>query len=440
MKTIIIASTFFATNLLTACLAKAPAQYPGGRSGASKVASVTMPIPPAMKPFVAEDKINAYSLVITGGACLDGATGTTINKPFAKLSPDDKLANEKIRKACDYTVILSLGKADAAGTKMEKIYLTNDIEGKRTFVTKDKTQSDKIPMDVIVWATDLGKQELGIGQPIIVPSITEVDANINVSISNSNQPSSFDWRKEIVLSDVPTFTFTGDHHGSAYYLDIMQHTPKEELFTGQGASTEAHETLHGLVNSMRNKTSDDDGFFYFENGKGAYVLQPKKVSSKVKDYVGTNFKTEAQLNYKTYLVDQPAQWPDVLYLFDEWNGYVATARTAVEMQNAGKWDNQNADPLMGLSDFLYFGCAAVTALKDHDPEYLQQNKQFKAMFAMMAEMSIQWIDAGQKTTKWPTSAGPKRLQMLRTDAENEKIRATIKEFMGVDWTQKILGF
>ncbi|MCX6116124.1 MAG: hypothetical protein NT027_01170 [Proteobacteria bacterium] len=418
----------------------------------SKMASVNMPIPDSLKSNVQSGAIDGLTLEVIGGTCTDNSSGTNIPKSLRKIGSNGKVADEKLKKNCDYTIVLSLGKASANGMSLEKIYLTNDMDGIRTQVSRDKTSVDSISIVVRLAMTEEGKKILNLGNGSIdIPSKpnSESDADIKIDIakpgSQSTPPSAitnYDWKKDVTFSDVPTFDFSGADFGSVFYKDIMQHTPSNERFSMISArSTEAHESLHGLNNAMRNRTKQDDGFFYFENGKGVYVPQPKKVMAKVKDYVGPNFKAIASSRYSLYLITQVKDWPEVLYLFDEWSAYIGTARSSIEMANAGQWDKGNADPIDGLADFLYFCSASIVALKDHDPQSLETNKQLKAAFAMLAEQSAHYIKVASKmTTHWPTSDGEKRFQMLQSDAENEKIRSMLKTYMGADWTKTHLGF
>ena len=412
--------------------------------GGSKLSSITMPIPPALKTSVSPDKINAYSLDIKGGDCDPSGKGTDIGKPFNKLASDDTLANEKIRRACAYTVVLTLGKSDAAGLKMEKIYLTNDIEGQRTQISKDDSRSEKIRMVINLTVTDDGKKDLGLDQSIPVPSSGEVDAIIEATISKNDgtttQPPAgdYDWRKESVLADVQKQDFSGNFHGSAYYKDIMEHTHRNARLLGDGWSTEAHETCHGLVNAMRNLTPADDAFVYLEGGKGLYVIRPKKVLRQLNAYVSPSFQNETT-RFDLYF-NKSTDWQDPLYLFDEWNAYVATTRSATEMVKANQWDGENADPLEGLADFVYFGAVVVTGLQELDPDYMKSNKQFKAAFALLAEESIKASDEAIKLGKWPNSKWARRIEMFRKGPENEKVRSSVRTFMGASWTKRVLGF
>jgi hypothetical protein len=161
----------------------------------ARFSSITMPISDKLKAYVAADKINAFSLSIVPGACDAGVTGTAISKVANKLElTGSTLMSEKLRQGCAYTLALSLGKADASGSKLEKIYLTNDVEGKKTEVPIDKTRVSKILITAVLYVTADGKNDLKIeGQTVPVPTVTESDAEIGVDIAQNsgqtNQPT-----------------------------------------------------------------------------------------------------------------------------------------------------------------------------------------------------------------------------------------------------------
>lgn len=428
---------------LASCL---PRPVDGGTSvrGRSRVSSITMPVPDKIKSLIGADKINSYSLKVEPGICDAGINGTRIDKASGKLELGGGiLANEKLRQGCAYTLILSLGKSDATGTKLEKIYLTNDVESLRTQITIEKSRASKIQVTALLRVTDDGKRDLNINeQAIPVPSQTESDAEIGIDVANQGLPQSdYNWRGDAVFSDVATYAFSGNDYGSVFYRDVMSRTSPGERYMGHGPSTQAHETLHGLVNEMRNRTSANDGFFYLESGKGLYVKEPKENLRDVKNHIGASFKQLGASRYQLYLVKQPANWPNTLYIFDEWNAYIGTTRSAVEMKKAGRWDpSGNADPVEGLVDFMYFCSASLKSIKNVDPEYLANNKQFKAAFAMLMEESVKWMNEAKNESIWANSEAWVKMRNLQTADDAAQVRAAVKELMGSAWTMRVLGF
>jgi hypothetical protein len=138
------------------------------------------------------------------------------------------------------------------------------------------------------------------------------------------------------------------------------------------------------------------------------------------------------------LITQPQSWKETLYIFDEWNAYVGTTRSAYEIKKAGRWDNSNSDPIEGLADFMYFCSASILSIKNVDPNYLATNKQFKAAFAMIMEQSVLWMNTAK--SEWPNSSAFKKFQNLQTAADAQPVRDAVRELMGAAWTKRVMGF
>lgn len=403
----------------------------------SKTSSIAMPMPDKLKALIGPNKINGYSFALESSNCQGSVVGTNIAPSVKNLDSTGLfLANERVQQGCDYTIIISLGKLDAAGVNLEKIYLTNNVDGQRTKVEAAKTFVPNIAVTALLMVTDDGKKDLGIdSQGVSVPSTGGPSGDPDVPAGD------YDWRLEGKLSDVGTSAFTGNNYGSTYYQDVMSHTPEGDRDFQAGASTHAHETLHGMQSVMRNKSRDNDGFFYLEQGKGMYVIEPKENLKDVKNFIGASFRTLAKSRYDLYLVSQTQDWPNILYIFDEWNAYVATTRAAVEIKKAGKWDPSfNSDPIEGVVDFMYFCSASILAIKSIDPDYLKTNKQFKANFAMIMEESVKWYGEGKKEPLWSRSSAWNKMTNFQTSPDAAPIRAGVKELMGNAWTLRVLGF
>lgn len=463
-------ATLVASSLamLTSCKVQAvdPIQP---RKSSSRLATITMPVPDKLKSLIGPGKINAYSLIITPGDCDPGVVGTTVEKIAEDLDLNGAtLANEKIKQGCDYTLVISLGKADEQKTKLEKIYLTNDAQDKRTQISADQTRSAKIKVTALVFVTQDAKADLGINdQAIVVPSVNESDLDIDISIGgsganpnqqqnqqqdqqqqqstpnpgNQSQTGDYDWRAVAKMSDVPTYPFTGNDYGSEFYRDIMSHTAPKDRYLTDVSSTQAHESLHGMHAAMRNLTREKDAFFYYRDGKGIYMIEPIENGRDIKNHIGASFRQLAAMRYKTYLIDQVVSWTNTLYIFDEWAAYIATTRSAVESYRAGKWNSAgNSDPIEGIADFMYFCSAAILSIKNVDPNYLAQNRQFKAGYAMIMEESVKWVNEARKETIWKNSKAWAKVQNLQTASDAAQVRAAVKELMGAAWTQRVLGF
>jgi hypothetical protein len=192
---------------------------------------------------------------------------------------------------------------------------------------------------------------------------------------------------------------------------------------------------------MRNITREKDAFFYYRDGKGVYIAEPIENAKDIKNHIGASFRQMAAMRYKTYLIDQVVSWTNTLYIFDEWVAYIATTRSAVESFRAGKWNAAgNSDPIEGIADFMYFCSAAIISIKNVDANYLAQNTQFKAGYAMIMEESMKWVNEARKESIWQNSKAWAKVQNLQTASDAAQVRAAVKELMGAAWTQRVLGF
>jgi hypothetical protein len=275
---------------------------------------------------------------------------------------------------------------------------------------------------------------------------------------------------------IPEYPWQGEDGGSAHFRDVMTHTSPGQRWTKAGAdpSTIGHETHHGLVAEVSNQRGGKARFFYFERGLGAFVEAPKQslrvlrqeVSGPVyapyphtnllavRDFLPDGAKKLAASRYETYLVNADRATYSVLYLFDEWNAYIAGARIAIENYMAGFYDDvtkprRTADgtsrithigELDGMIDFLYFASAGVLALAEREPESLRGNEQLKAVYAVFAEETLRWWVQGRVIELFQGFHGADLLEHFRTSPENERVRTYLKGWLGPEWTSRVFGF
>jgi hypothetical protein len=146
--------------------------------------------------------------------------------------------------------------------------------------------------------------------------------------------------------------------------------------------------------------------------------------------------------YQTYMVKQiDSSWQnEVLYIFDEWSGYRADLRVAIEMIKAGKGSVIGNEICIGdgAAEFLHFASSAVAALKDKEPEYLK-NTQFKSAYAILAEETVKYVKLGAGDRRIDCNA-VKDLDYFVSSAEAARNRDVIRQWMGATWTKRVLGF
>jgi hypothetical protein len=336
--------------------------------------------------------------------------------------------SQQIRQGCDYSITVELGELNSTGMRLGSIFFSNSRGVKQgEILRKEGFQGQpQVNFKVTLRITPEG-QAAGL-------------AGVNVTPQTPPPATAgdYDWRSQIQLVDVRSVGWNGQDYGSPHFRDVLSHT--NDRFNDVDLVTIAHESMHGLVNEMRNATQEKDQFVYFENGKGAYILEPRLDSSLIRKYVPAGAREIASHTYQTYLLSQVAQWRNFLMFFDEFNAYKTGVRVGVEVVNARQWRGESRDFVAGVVDFIYFAGAAVQALKVNDPNYLNTNVAFKAAFAMVTEESMKYVAEGVKMREYNGTHAEQLLTHFKTSPENEAIRTTLKEWMGTAWTQRVFGF
>lgn len=148
-------------SIMASCSGRGDLVTPGRQGGGSRMSSVTMSIPDKIKPYMGDGKINAWSLSLIGGECANGGSSLSTRDKFGIFADGPALISEKISTGCAYTIILSLGKANTDKSGLDSIYLTNDLDGKRTELSQDKTRDTKIAANITLYFTAEGERVLG---------------------------------------------------------------------------------------------------------------------------------------------------------------------------------------------------------------------------------------------------------------------------------------
>jgi hypothetical protein len=288
----------------------------------------------------------------------------------------------------------------------------------------------------------------------------------------------YDPRRSIRLVTIPAHPWKGDDAGSAHLRDVMEHTSPRSRWTKADASpsTIGHETHHGLVaeNEIRGESAAE--FFYFERGFGAYVPSPRQGLRLLREqadgtpvytpdahtslrharaFIPDGAKKLTASRYETYLADEDRETYSVLYLFDEWNAYLADARIAIEAYAAGYYapfleETVNADGvhsritnigvLDGMVDFLYFSSAGVLALAENEPEYLRGNEQLRAVYALFAEETMRRLEAGNEIGLFRSVHAVKVLEHFRDSPESQSLRDYLTGWLGAEFTHRVFGW
>ena len=346
---------------------------------------------------------------------------------------------QTVAQGCDYSIGMELGSMSdgpsSSSQGLDSVYFSN-IKGPRDaeILRKDAIAGKtSVAMKINLKVTQVGVAA-GFG------SGSQMQGQVTPESGNGFGPGDagdFDWRKVLQTVDVPLASWNGNDHGSAFYRDVMTHSGRK--YTSDTPTTNAHETQHFLNSEVRNKTGAPDNTIYVGDGKAGLVLEPKMHAREVRNYVPPTMKQASR--YDLYIIKQvDGDWSEVLYIFDEWSGYRADVRVAVELKRAGKLSVLGGEVCVGdgAAEFLHFGASAVAALKEKEPAYLQ-DQQFKAAFAMLAEESVSYIKEGAGDGVIDCQAS-RYLELFAKSPEAERNRQVIREWMGPVWSARVLGF
>lgn len=224
--------------------------------------------------------------------------------------------------------------------------------------------------------------------------------------------------------------------------DIVNHIPTEQIsiYKDKNMMTWGHETSHGIHAYLRN-TFGPPGIgvnaFYLLNGQYALVNEPKIRKSAAGPYVPNVLRG---FRFEGYVLGQK-EWDDrPLYIFDEWNAYVNGGATAVELAKKNLWTDGNLDAVRGIIEFNVYALATAMAVKEGDPTYYADYKQFREFIAYNIRRGMIIHNEGRTMDYFKGFDQDQYMQDFRTSPEAEKLRAFAKEFLGADWCKEVLGF
>lgn len=161
------------------------------------------------------------------------------------------------------------------------------------------------------------------------------------------------------------------------YADVINHS-ESNPHSGETRSTNAHETAHSIHNVLMNRYTIAEkkpiNGFYVLDGKAAIIEEPKIKRSLVKKFIPLKLRS---YRWKTYF--ENSSWEDrPLYILDEWSSYIIGGKVCVDDINNKRHDNKWTDGVSGCLDFTIYSVGLCMAVKRFDPEYWENNEQFKA--------------------------------------------------------------
>ena len=223
--------------------------------------------------------------------------------------------------------------------------------------------------------------------------------------------------------------------------DIAQHLPAQYgtqyWFPGDGM-TSGHETTHGINAHLRNyEAPQGDNAFYVLHDHAAFIAEPAMRKSDIAAYIPPSLQGD---RYATYITGQ-TEWDDTpLYVFDEWVAYTNGADVAVGQVQAGLYQGQWTDAVMGPLEFVSYAIATARAASVKDPAYFASNTQFSCFTAWNIARAMQLFQAGRAMSQFSWAKQDAYATSLRTAADAADLRAFARATWGAAWTQQVLGF
>jgi hypothetical protein len=180
--------------------------------------------------------------------------------------------------------------------------------------------------------------------------------------------------EEPEIRRVPQFTeikkFRSSENGTVYG-DVLSHAPSVDNRDNRG--TTVHETAHGIHSYLRNNHRGRNNGFYAREGRAVIIDEPNMRKSQVAKFVPQNLRS---YRYSLYIAGQWA-WDDTpLYIYDELTCYVLGGMTHVEDAQNGR-KAQWSDGVSGCLGFSIYAIATCMAIKEYDPDYWENNEQFR---------------------------------------------------------------
>lgn len=224
-----------------------------------------------------------------------------------------------------------------------------------------------------------------------------------------------------------------DYDINDVYSDVLSYSKQKPYGDKNGRYTNVHETAHGIHNELRRiykpllKKSVNG--FYCLNGKCAIIEDPKIKIRHVQNYIPEILRS---YRYKLYFIDQLAYWDDVpTYIFDEWNCYVLGAECAVDDAKRHR-ELEKTDAVSGSLEFSIYSVALAMAVKDKDPTFWANNKQFKGFIRYNLIRSERAFSAGVEVPEFHSKEQDRLLQALLNHKDAEPMREFLKtEFDGI---------
>lgn len=217
---------------------------------------------------------------------------------------------------------------------------------------------------------------------------------------------------------------------TSVYADIINYAKKPTLDI-KNRMTCAHETTHMINLDLRNtfKKDKDINAFYLPPGWAVIIDEPRIRKSQVAEYVPTNVRG---YRFSTY-VTGARDWEDKpLYLIDEWCAYINGGMVGIDDVNNNRYTDGWTDGVSGCLELSLYCVALCIAIEEHDNEYWNNNKQFKAFMNWNLQRAYNVYEIGKDYKEFKWNKQEEFLERFRKSRKTKKMRDFIKEhFNGI---------
>lgn len=198
-------------------------------------------------------------------------------------------------------------------------------------------------------------------------------------IGNGAEPQKFSRTISVGLLLVDLEKYHDIQPDNMVYSQVLSYSKNKGFGDKDGRSTNIHETVHMINNSLRNtyknKLHKNVNGFYADTGKGIIIENPPNVT--MRDVIPYIPKILRGYRYELYFVKQLGDWNEVpTYPMDEWAAYIAGAECALDDINNGI-SLPKSDYVSGALEFSIYCTALAIAVQEKNTLYWNTNEQFK---------------------------------------------------------------
>ena len=217
------------------------------------------------------------------------------------------------------------------------------------------------------------------------------------------------------FTNYPSIRDVGNLNG--IIADIESHLPAGHPYRDSDLITWVHEGTHGINSRLRNEFRCP-GFYVLDNRAVLLNREPNTTLTQVARLIPVSLRGDV---YQLYLIDSRRWWNnEPSYIFDEFIAYTngAEARRQLCIR-----DRQ--ETVRYMVEFVVYSTGVVYASKGRN----DQSRLF-LMWQIKRAMKI-YHASGIKSTY---------LDRLRRSADATELRVYMRDYFGLEFTRKVMGF